>query len=302
MHHALADATDPRPIRTGGPGTAPGRPPGPTRASPRSSSAPPTGRGRAAGWRRPPRSSSGGRADPGPGPAGRARARRRPGQGDRRRVRRARRRSCGRPAGPLDEAGRARVDLLQAQIAYTASHGDTALAAAAGRRPPARTARPRRWPARPTWTRWPRHCPPGASPPAAGVREVAEAVRAAPAPERPSKPTCCSTGSPCCTPTATRPRRRCCAVRSGCSARRAHHGRGAAGRVARGGRRRRPVGRRPLGRAQSPAPRRVCAGGSPQRASARAQQPGHLRSLQRRRGRGGLPGPGEQVDGGGDRR
>ena len=57
-HRALAEVTDPDLIPTGVRGTARRRPTARTRTSPRSSSAPPAGRRRAAAWPRRPRSCS----------------------------------------------------------------------------------------------------------------------------------------------------------------------------------------------------------------------------------------------------
>ena len=71
-------------------------------------------------------------------------------------------------AGPLDETGRAGIDLLRAQIAYNSSHGNEAcplLLAAARRFEPL----DRSSPGRPTWTRCRPRCSRGAWPPA-GLR------------------------------------------------------------------------------------------------------------------------------------
>ena len=111
-----------------------------------SSSAPPAARGRAAGWRRPPRSSSAprrSRADP--SPARRARPRRRAGEARRRRAdaaldaalaRRARaaRRAPARPRGAAARAARVRAAPRQRCAAAPAARGPATRAARRGAR------------------------------------------------------------------------------------------------------------------------------------------------------------------------
>src|SRR5208282_71579 len=97
-------------------------------------------------------------------------------------------------AGPLDEAGRARIDLLRAQISYNSSHSNEALPlllAAARRLEPLEPSL-----ARGTYLdalsaalfagRLASGADPGAGP-VSGMRQVARAVREAPAPRAPGK-------------------------------------------------------------------------------------------------------------------
>ena len=188
------------------PGVAPGpRRPGRTRRWRACSSARPAGRCRTAGWPRPRRSSSGRGAHPRPGPPGPARAGRRPGQGRRRGLRRRRRPPGTAAVGPLDEAGRARTELLQAQLSFATDRGREAL--------PLLLAAARGWsrstptsPGTPTWTRCPLHCSPVGWPRApvpgrspwrcggAATRRPREAGRAAGGARRPVHRRLCARG------------------------------------------------------------------------------------------------------------
>ena len=195
-------------------------------------------------------------------------------------------------AGPLDEAGRARIDLLQ--------RPDRRQLDLLGTRPsrccwPPRAGSSRSTgssPGRPTWRRCPPLCPPGGWPrdlprPCARWRR-----RRARRPRRSSQQdrSAARRGWPCCTPTGTRHRHRCCTARC----------RRSAAKTSRWTRRSTAPGSRRSAAADlwddvhwdaaEPATsRRHPQGGCPQPASRRAHQPRHLRDPQREPGRRRVP-------------
>ena len=125
-----------------------------------------------------------------------------------------------RRAVPLDDAARARVDLVRAEISFATDRGNDALplllAAAAPARAARREARARHLPRRALA----RRCSPDAwrrAPARTGGRGRAQGSRT---PSHRARATRCCTGSPCCSPTGTRaaaPRRtaRCEAFAAG---------------------------------------------------------------------------------------
>ena len=213
MHAALAEVTDPRPIRTAGPGTGP-RPRRAGRGGRRGAGA--VGRAGAG-----PRRAGRGRGVPGArggadrrsGPARRTRAGRGAGQHAGRRVRQALELLATAEAGPLDEFASARVDLLRGQIAFASSLGSDApplLLKAAKRLEPLN-----RDLARDTYlTAWMAATFAGHLAGADHMLEVCRAAQALPPPEQPpALLTCCWRALPCWSPTGRPPRRRRCGRR-----------------------------------------------------------------------------------------
>ena len=207
-------------------------------------------------------------------------------------------------AGPLDETGRARMDLLQVQIAYNSSDRDDALPlllAAARRLEPLDGKR-----ARETYLEALSVAVCSgrlASGPASSLRQVAQAARAATPPTSPGQGRSAARrdrravhrgvhgGGAVAAPRGPRVRPRG-----------PHHGRGVPQRLDGGGRGRRPLGRRALGRVEPAASGRHPQGRSPRPAAARAHEPRHLRRLPREPGRRRGPVGGETLGDRGDRR